>query len=232
MNPDLNPCSPGLYNAPTPWDLNPSPSRGIGSTNILSPNHNSPLRATVSSSSSSSSSAPPPPTASPTKESRRQPPPPQILLVPPSPPYRSITALATATALPTTPPITGNVSPIGMNPLPNRVPSAPTSPARARSMGDMCSAQPKAHMKLLDTEPELSKSKSIVDLTRSSGKSSESIKSSGTSSQPQEVEPVMPEPGITMKKETKQRYAFTRRCKLEPHFNTKFPVLVHWLHLG
>ena len=93
MNPDLNPCSPGLYNAPTPWDLNPSP-RGIGSTNILSPNHNSPLRATVSSSSSSSSSAPPPPTAYPTKESRRQPPPPQILLVPPqillvppSPPY-------------------------------------------------------------------------------------------------------------------------------------------------
>ena len=57
MNPDLNPCSPGLYNAPTPWDLNPSPSRGIGSTNILSPNHNSPLRATVSSSSSSSSSS-------------------------------------------------------------------------------------------------------------------------------------------------------------------------------
>ena len=229
MNPDLNPCSPGLYNAPTPWESNLSPSRGIGSsTNILSPNHNSPLRATVS-----SSSAPaPPPTAYPTKESRRQPPPPQILLVPPSPPYRSITALATATALPTTPPITGNVSPIGMNPLPNRVPSAPTSPARARSMGDMCSAQPKAHMKLLDTEPELSKSKSIVDLTRSSGKSSESIKSSGTSSQPQEVEPVMPGSGITMKKETKQRYAFTRRCKLEPHFNTKFPVLVHWLHLG
>ena len=229
MNPDLNPCSPGLYNAPTPWELNPSPSRGIGSlTNIPLPNHNSPLRATVS-----SSSAPPapPPTAYPTKEFRRQPPPPQIPLVPP-PPYRSITALAAATALPTTPPITGNVSPIGMNPLPNRVPSAPTSPARARSMGDMCSAQPKAHMKLLDTEPELSKSKSIVDLTRSSGKSSESIKSSGTSSQPQEVEPVMPGSGITMKKETKQRYAFTRRCKLEPHFNTKFPVLVHWLHLG
>ena len=172
MNPDLNPCSPGLYNAPTPWDLNPSPSRGIGSTNILSPNHNSPLRATVS----SSSSAPPPPTAYPTKESRRQPPPPQILLVPPSPPYRSITALATATALPTTPPITGNVSPIGMNPPPNRVPSAPTSPVQARSMG--------------------------------------------------------PEPGIPTKKEMKQRYAFTRRCKLEPHFNTKFPVLVHWLHLG
>ena len=178
MNPDLNPCSPGLYNAPTPWDLNPSPSRGIGSTNILSPNHNSPLRATVSSSSSSSSSssAPPPPTAYPTKESRRQPPPPQILLVPPSPPYRSITALATATALPTTPPITGNVSPIGVNPPPNRVPSAPTSPARARSMG--------------------------------------------------------PEPGIPMKKEAKQRYALTRQCKPEPHFNTKFPVLVHWLHLG
>ena len=172
MNPDLNPCSPGLYNAPTPWDLNPSPSRGIGSTNILSPNHNSPLRATVS----SSSSAPPPPTAYPTKESRRQPPPPQILLVPPSPPYRSITALATATALPTTPPITGNVSPIGVNPPPNRVPSAPTSPARARSMG--------------------------------------------------------PEPGIPTGKETKQRYALTRRCKLEPHFNTKFPVLVHQLHLG
>ena len=151
MNPDLNPCSPGLYNAPTPWELNPSPSRGIDSSI-----HNSPLRVTVS----SSSSAPPPPTAYPTKESRRQPPPPQILLVPPqillvppSPPYRSITALATATALPTTPPITGNVSPIGMNPPPNRVPSAPTSPARARSMGDMCSAQPKAHMKLLDTEP-------------------------------------------------------------------------------
>ena len=230
MNPDLNPCSPGLYNAPTPWELNPSPSRGIGSlTNIPSPNHNSLLRATVS-----SSSAPPPPpapTAYPTKEFRCQPSPPQIPLVPP-PPYRSITALAAATALPTTPPITGNVSPIGMNPLPNRVPSAPTSPARARSMGDMCSAQPKAHMKLLDTEPELSKSKSIVDLTRSSGKSSESIKSSGTSSQPQEVEPVMPGSGITMKKETKQRYAFTRRCKLEPHFNTKFPVLVHWLHLG
>ena len=175
MNPDLNPCSPGLYNAPTPWDLNPSP-RGIGSTNILSPNHNSPLRATVSSSSSSSSSAPPPPTAYPTKESRRQPPPPQILLVPPSPPYRSITALATATALPTTPPITGNVSPIRMNPLSNRVPSAPTSPVQARSMG--------------------------------------------------------PEPGIPTKKEMKQRYAFTRRCKLEPHFNTKFPVLVHQLHLG
>ena len=135
MNPDLNPCSPGLYNAPTPWDLNPSPSRGIGSTNILSPNHNSPLRATVSSSSSSSSSsAPPPPTAYPTKESRRQPPPPQIPLVP-TPPYRSITALATATALPTTPPITGNVSPIGMNPLSNRVPSAPTSPVQACSMG-------------------------------------------------------------------------------------------------
>ena len=171
MNPDLNPCSPGLYNAPTPWDLNPSPSRGIGSTNILSPNHNSPLRATVS----SSSSAPPPPTAYPTKESRRQPPPPQIPLVPP-PPYRSITALAAATALPTTPPITGNVSPIGMNPLPNRVPSAPTSPARARSMG--------------------------------------------------------PEPGIPMKKEAKQRYALTRQCKLDPHFNTKFPVLVHRLHLG
>ena len=183
MNPDLNPCSPGLYNAPTPWDLNPSPSRGIGSTNILSPNHNSPLRATVSSSSSSSSSAPPPPTAYPTKESRRQPPPPQILLVPPqillvppSPPYRSITALATATALPTTPPITGNVSSIGVNPLSNRVPSAPTSPVQARSMG--------------------------------------------------------PEPGIPTKKEMKQRYAFTRRCKLEPHFNTKFPVLVHQLHLG
>ena len=173
MNPDLNPCSPGLYNAPTPWESNLSPSRGIGSsTNILSPNHNSPLRATVS-----SSSAPaPPPTAYPTKESRRQPPPPQILLVPPSPPYRSITALATATALPTTPPITGNVSPIGMNPLSNRVPSAPTSPVQARSMG--------------------------------------------------------PEPGIPTKKEAKQRYAFTRRCKLEPHFNTKFPVLVHWLHLG
>ena len=138
MNPDLNPCSPGLYNAPTPWELNPSPSRGIGSsTNIPSPNHNSPLRATVS-----SSSAPPPPTAYPTKESRRQPPPPQILLVPPqillvppSPPYRSITALATATALPTTPPITGNVSPIGMNPLSNRVPSTPTSPVQACSMG-------------------------------------------------------------------------------------------------
>ena len=175
MNPDLNPCSPGLYNAPTPWDLNPSPSRGIGSTNILSPNHNSPLRATVSSSSSSSSSAPPPPTAYPTKESRRQPPPPQIPLVPP-PPYRSITALAAATALPTTPPITGNVSPIGMNPSPNRVHSTPTSSAGARSLG--------------------------------------------------------PEPGIPTKKETKQRYAFTRRCKLEPHFNTKFPVLVHWLHLG
>ena len=229
MNPDLNPCSPGLYNAPTPWELNPSPSRGIDSSI-----HNSPLRVTVSSSSSAPPPAPPPaphPTAYPTKEFRRQPPPPQIPLVPP-PPYRSITALAAATALPTTPPITGNVSPIGMNPPPNRVPSAPTSPARARSMGDMCSAQPKAHMKLLDTEPELSKSKSIVDLTRSSGKSSESIKSSGTSSQPQEVEPAMPEPGITMKKETKQRYAFTRRCKLEPHFNTKFPVLVHQLHLG
>ena len=171
MNPDLNPCSPGLYNAPTPWELNPSPSRGIGSTNILSPNHNSPLRATVS----SSSSAPPPPTAYPTKEFRRQPPPPQIPLVPP-PPYRSITALAAATALPTTPPITGNVSSIGVNPLSNRVPSAPTSPVQARSMG--------------------------------------------------------PEPGIPTKKEMKQRYAFTRRCKLEPHFNTKFPVLVHWLHLG
>ena len=167
MNPDLNPCSPGLYNAPTPWELNPSPSRGIDSSI-----HNSPLRVTVS----SSSSAPPPPTAYPTKESRRQPPPPQILLVPPSPPYRSITALATATALPTTPPITGNVSPIGMNPLSNRVPSAPTSPVQARSMG--------------------------------------------------------PEPGIPTKKEMKQRYAFTRRCKLEPHFNTKFPVLVHRLHLG
>ena len=173
MNPDLNPCSPGLYNAPTPWELNPSPSRGIDSSiNIPSPNHNSPLRATVS-----SSSAPPapPPTAYPTKEFRRQPPPPQIPLVPP-PPYRSITALAAATALPTTPPITGNVSSIGVNPLSNRVPSAPTSPVQARSMG--------------------------------------------------------PEPGIPTKKEMKQRYAFTRRCKLEPHFNTKFPVLVHWLHLG
>ena len=177
MNPDLNPCSPGLYNAPTPWELNPSPSRGIDSSiNIPSPNHNSPLRVTVS-----SSSAPPPappaphPTAYPTKEFRRQPPPPQIPLVPP-PPYRSITALAAATALPTTPPITGNVSSIGVNPLSNRVPSAPTSPVQARSMG--------------------------------------------------------PEPGIPTKKEMKQRYAFTRRCKLEPHFNTKFPVLVHWLHLG
>ena len=182
MNPDLNPCSPGWYNAPTPWELNPSPSRGFdSSTNIPSPNHNSPTRATVSS--SSVPPPPPPPTAYPTKEFRRQPPPPQILLVPPqillvppSPPYRSITALATATALPTTPPITGNVSPIGMNPLSNRVPSAPTSPVQARSMG--------------------------------------------------------PEPGIPTKKEAKQRYAFTRRCKLEPHFNTKFPVLVHWLHLG
>ena len=173
MNPDLNPCSPGLYNAPTPWELNPSPSRGIDSS-IL----NSPLRVTVSSSSSAPPPAPPPalpPTAYPTKEFRRQPPPPQIPLVPP-PPYRSITALAAATALPTTPPITGNVSPIGMNPLSNRVPSAPTSPVQARSMG--------------------------------------------------------PEPGIPTKKEAKQRYAFTRRCKLEPHFNTKFPVLVHWLHLG
>ena len=182
MNPDLNHCSPGLYNAPTPWELNPSPSRGFdSSTNIPSPNHNSPTRATVSS--SSVPPPPPPPTAYPTKEFRRQPPPPQILLVPPqillvppSPPYRSITALATATALPTTPPITGNVSSIGVNPLSNRVPSAPTSPVQARSMG--------------------------------------------------------PEPGIPTKKEMKQRYAFTRRCKLEPHFNTKFPVLVHWLHLG
>ena len=175
MNPDLNPCSPGLYNAPTPWELNPSPSRGFdSSTNIPSPNHNSPTRATVSSS-SVPPPPPPPPTAYPTKEFRRQPPPPQIPLVPP-PPYRSITALAAATALPTTPPITGNVSPIGMNPSPNRVPSTPTSPAGARSLG--------------------------------------------------------PEPGIPTKKETKQRYAFTRRCKLEPHFNTKFPVLVHWLHLG
>ena len=175
MNPDLNPCSPGLYNAPTPWELNPSPSRGFdSSTNIPSPNHNSPTRATVSSS-SVPPPPPPPPTAYPTKEFRRQPPPPQIPLVPP-PPYRSITALAAATALPTTPPITGNVSPIGVNPPPNRVPSAPTSPARARSMG--------------------------------------------------------PEPGIPMKKEAKQRYALTRQCKLEPHFNTKFPVLVHRLHLG
>ena len=173
MNPDLNPCSPGLYNAPTPWELNPSPSRGIDSSI-----HNSPLRVTVSSSSSAPPPAPPPaphPTAYPTKEFRRQPPPPQIPLVPP-PPYRSITALAAATALPTTPPITGNVSPIGMNPSPNRVPSTPTSSAGARSLG--------------------------------------------------------PEPGIPTKKETKQRYAFTRRCKLEPHFNTKFPVLVHRLHLG
>ena len=177
MNPDLNPCSPGLYNAPTPWELNPSPSRGFdSSTNIPSPNHNSPTRATVSSSSvPPPPPPPPPPTAYPTKEFRRQPPPPQIPLVPP-PPYRSITALAAATALPTTPPITGNVSPIGVNPPPNRVPSAPTSPARARSMG--------------------------------------------------------PEPGIPMKKEAKQRYALTRQCKLEPHFNTKFPVLVHRLHLG
>ena len=175
MNPDLNPCSPGLYNAPTPWELNPSPSRGFdSSTNIPSPNHNSPTRATVSSS-SVPPPPPPPPTAYPTKEFRRQPPPPQIPLVPP-PPYRSITALAAATALPTTPPITGNVSPIGVNPPPNRVPSAPTSPARARSMG--------------------------------------------------------PEPGIPMKKEAKQRYALTRQCKLEPHFNTRFPVLVHRLHLG
>ncbi|PAV21147.1 ras GEF [Pyrrhoderma noxium] len=130
VNPDLNPCSPGLYNAPAPWELNPSPSRGIGSsTNIPSPNHNAPTRATVSS--SSSAPPPPPPTAYPTKEFRRQPPPPQIPLVP-----------------------------------------------------------------LLLIE-------SIVDLTRSSGKSTESINPLAQAASP-EVEPALPEPGIPMKKEFKQ----------------------------
>lgn len=206
VDPDHNPCSPGLYNAPAPWEINPSPSKGNESSTSGPPSSlNTPTSATV-------------PTGTHTTiENRRQPPPPQIPLGPP-PPYRSITALAAATALPTTPPITGNASPIGMNaapnpppnPPPNRAPSAPTSPTRARSMGDMINAHQKSVQvtkQARETEPELNRSKSIVDLTRTSGKSTDSIrsiksiKSSGAGSQTQEPEPA---PIIPVKKDLKQ----------------------------
>lgn len=182
VEPSANPCSPILYNAPTSWEPLSSPHANNVASSAPIMSTNTPTSATI-----------PAPSYSAT-DLLQQPAPAHIPL--PSPPsYRSITQLAAATALPMTPPAhTANASP---NSPQARSPSAPTSPARSRSMADMMSEHQKTiqmPQQAHDGEPGLSRSKSILDLVRTSNNSGESVKSAPEIHQPasNDTEPVNP----------------------------------------
>ncbi|THH12356.1 hypothetical protein EW145_g71 [Phellinidium pouzarii] len=173
VDPRVNPCSPGLYNTntPIPWEITPSPLTASSTTN-----------------STSAISTPTSATASGYPSTDIIHPPPQQIPLPPPPSFRNIPSLTAGKAPPmasmslstdTVPTVSSTTS----NLPPARSPSAPTSPTRARSMSDILAANQKSGQtdKQHEFDPELNRSKSIIDLAKISSKSSESVKSTHAS---------------------------------------------------
>ncbi|KAL5527520.1 hypothetical protein ACEPAG_6321 [Sanghuangporus baumii] len=177
---DKNPCSPVLFNAPAKSDKRQSSPPVKAVNGVSAPNANPPNSATTSVPSTDllQTSLPAPPSS------------------------HSISSLVSAT--PATPPgVLPPVSPGAANSPQARSPTAPTSPARARSMGDinLMSTQ-SGPEQTNNTEPSLNRSRSILDLARRSNPSTESVKSLHETGQQTDPEPIIP-----LKKDQKQESA-------------------------
>ncbi|KAI5124751.1 hypothetical protein M0805_005385 [Coniferiporia weirii] len=186
VDPHVNPCSPGLYNAPAPWEMVPSPLTTHSIPSSAS-DMNTPTSATIPSINQVSSDFP------------RQP------LVPaPLSPHSSFQSTTIAAVAPLVSSANAN-SPVPGNAFihhPARSPSAPTSPTRARSMSDLLTGNQKpAQMarQLHELDRDISRSRSIVDLAKKSSRSAESVRSTHVSSPNQDQEPI-----VIFKKDPKQ----------------------------
>ncbi|KAH8118477.1 ras GEF [Phellopilus nigrolimitatus] len=193
VEPHLNPCSPVLYNVPAPWEMTPSPLTADSTATSVS--LNTPISSTNLAPNMQSTDLP--------RQSR----PPHIQL--PPPPYSlNPSGPPAATSLPMTPPpLPANAPPAtsahaGNSNLP-RSPSAPTSPTRARSMSDIIAEHREsvqaAAKQPHDFDSEMTRSKSIVDLAKTSSKSAESFKSACASPTP------IPEPVIPLRRDPRQQ---------------------------
>lgn len=167
-----NPCSPGLYNVPIPWEAQPSPLSATTAVDSAQTGESAPTSATLTSASGY------PPSDIPDSSPR------PVAHLHTSHRDRSETS-TDVTSLPPAPVLSLSKTSPGASGIGNdthqhsiRSPSAPTSPTRARSMSELASAQHALYPKQTQVvDQELSRSRSIVELGRNLDKSNDSIKS-------------------------------------------------------